>query len=49
MSTRLPPHVEFILEERENTLSLTSSILLLAYMPQTCVFLPNAAISGATS
>jgi len=46
MSTRLPPHVELIREGTLNTLFSTSSTFGPTRMPQTCIFLPKAIISG---
>ncbi|CKV05360.1 Uncharacterised protein [Mycobacterium tuberculosis] len=49
MSVRLPPHVELSRDGTANTLSATSSTRRPAITPHTCVFLPNATMSGATS
>ena len=48
MSTRFPPHVELIREETVKTFSGSSRIRSFEAKPQTCVFLPNENMSGAT-
>jgi hypothetical protein len=48
MSTMLPPQVELIRLGTRNTFSSSSSIRGPARMPHTCVFFPNARMSGVT-